>query len=241
MTQIPKKLNKCPLVDVIMDIHFSTSVNQNAVFGIIYEKLRNDFGKVEQLPLAFVPEPVRINDPNNRFRPLYRMTSNSDPNFIIQIGPENITVSSSPEYIGWDLFSQNIYRVLRLLNETNIVNKVVRIGIRYINFFECDIFDQKTNIDIRLNNESIPYKDTLLRTVIQSGDCTSIIQISNNAALNNGPAGSIIDIDTFKVNNIQDVAANPEKILNDIHDEEKKRFFNITSDSLLNTLDPSYY
>ena len=55
MTQIPKKLNKCPLVDVIFEIRFNPIVPPEVVFPMIYSRISNDFGPIESLPVSQIP------------------------------------------------------------------------------------------------------------------------------------------------------------------------------------------
>lgn len=73
MTQIPKKLNKCPLVDVIFEIRFNPIVPQEVVFPMIYNQISNDFGKIESLPISQMPAQIRDNDPNLEFAPHFRL------------------------------------------------------------------------------------------------------------------------------------------------------------------------
>ncbi|NJW55502.1 TIGR04255 family protein, partial [Salinimicrobium oceani] len=103
--KLPKRIDPCPIVDALVEIRFSTKINSNAVFGLIYNSLQPEFESVENLPIQQLPEPVRSSDPNLRFKPHYRVKSE---NFIVQIGPDVLTISSHPNYLGWTRFSEEI-------------------------------------------------------------------------------------------------------------------------------------
>ena len=97
----------------------------------------SDFPKVENLPILQLPEPLRMGDPNLRFKPHYKVHNGS---ISIQIGPDVLAISSFPKYIGWAEFSTILFDILTRIEKINIIKNVSRIGIRYINFFENDIF-----------------------------------------------------------------------------------------------------
>ena len=53
----------------------------------------------------------------------------------MQIGPDVVTVGSFPQYVGWNTFSEEIFKCLETFNDLNIIKEINRLGIRYINFF----------------------------------------------------------------------------------------------------------
>ena len=66
---LPRNIERCPIIDALVEIRFETALNPNAVFGLIYGALMNDYpGKVENLPILQVPEAVRKNDPALKFK-----------------------------------------------------------------------------------------------------------------------------------------------------------------------------
>ena len=90
--RMPLRLEKCPLVDALIEIRFESSIIGSAIFGIIYNLIRNDYkGPVTNLPILQVPEQIRKNDPNLKFKPLYRIEAEK---YIIQIGDDVLCISS---------------------------------------------------------------------------------------------------------------------------------------------------
>lgn len=232
---LPKAINPCPILDALFEVRFTTKIHPSAVFGMIYNVLQADFPKVENLPVLQLPEAVRATDPNLKFKPHYRI---SNQNFVAQIGPDVITVSSFPKYAGWNEFSNQIFGILDRIEEVGIIGSVLRIGIRYINFFDNDIFK---NIDLKINigKNDIDYKNTIIRTEIEQDLYKSSLQVANNANHNN-KLGSIIDIDTFTESNLSNFFAHKKELISNGHTKEKELFFSLLKDDFLKTLNPVY-
>lgn len=230
--KLPRKIEPCPIVDALLNLRFKSSINKNAVFGVIYKELIKDFPNVEDLPILQLPENIRTSDSSLKYKPYYRV-SNRD--FVIQIGPNVITVGSYPKYKGWTEFSKVIFDILKKLDETGVVKKVERVGLRYINFFDVDIFN---NIDLEVNirDESIPYENTIIKTEIKKEEFINSLQIANNVKINK-KSGSVIDIDTYTENNLDDFFENKKKIINSAHTIEKTMFFDLLKQEFLNTFE----
>lgn len=232
---LPKAINPCPILDALFEIRFTTKIHPSAVFGMIYNALQVDFPKVENLPILQLPEAVRATDPNFKFKPHYRI---SNERFVTQIGPDVVAISSFPNYAGWDEFSTQIFSILDRIEKVGIVSSVSRIGIRYINFFDNDIF-KDIDLKVCIGNNDIAYKNTIIRTEIEQESFKSSLQVANNANHNN-KLGSIIDIDTFTESNLKDFFTNKETLISDGHKKEKELFYSLLKEDFLKTLNPTY-
>ena len=233
--KLPKTINPCPIIDALLEIRFSTKIHPNAVFGLIYNVLKDDFTKVENLPILQLPDVVRATDPNLKFKPQYKI---SNSNFVVQIGTDVLSISSFPRYVGWDDFSKMIFSVIEKVEEIKIINNVNRLGIRYINFFQNNVFDV-INLRTCINEETINYKNTVVRTEIEHEDFISTLQIANNA-LNKDQFGSVIDIDTYKVTGLERFFTEKEEIIISGHNKEKELFFSLLNEKFLSSLNPEY-
>ncbi len=232
---LPKAISPCPILDAVFEIRFTTKIHPSAVFGMIYNILQADFPKVENLPILQLPEALRAADPNFKFKPHYRI---SNQYFVTQIGTDVLTISSFPEYAGWDRFSKQIFTILESIEKASIIDTVLRIGIRYINFFDNDIFK---NIDLKIciGKDDIAYKNTIVRTEIEQKSYKSSLQVANNVNHNN-KLGSIIDIDTFTESNLTNLFQNKEHLISDAHTKEKELFYSLLKEDFLKTLNPTY-
>lgn len=232
---LPKKITPCPIIDALVEIRFLPNTHPNAVFGLIYRALQNSFPNVENLPILQIPEPLRNLDPNLRYKPHYKI-SNSE--YVVQIGPDVISISSYPKYSGWINFSKKIIEVIENIEKASVIKNVLRVGIRYINFFENDIYN-KINLNISINDSVIDYKSTFFRTEIIKSDFVNTLQVANNIS-NMNRIGSLIDIDTSLEINLDKFFSEKNEILNNGHNLEKEIFFNLLSNNFLNSLNPEY-
>lgn len=233
--KLPRNINPCPIVDSLIEVRFSSKINANAVFGLIYGVLQKDFQKVETLPILQLPDLVRANDPNLKYKPHYKI---SNDQIVIQIGPDVISISSYPKYLGWESFSKIIFDVITKVERVEIINSIERIGIRYINFFEINIFE-KINLKVCIGNDNILNKNTVVRTEIEQGEYSSTLQIADKAFIN-GKLGSILDIDTFATNNLESFFSNKIEQINIGHLKEKELFFSLLKPDFLDSLNPTY-
>jgi uncharacterized protein (TIGR04255 family) len=239
MVKIPKRITPCPIVEAIVEIRFETSFPSDAIFGILYTKLSEKYKNYEKLPILQMPEFIRLQDPELKYQPYYKLL---DDNFWVQIGSNVISISNVETYAGWDTFSQRVKEVIRYLSDSKIVTKITRFGIRYIDFFKLDIFE-KINLKITLNENLFLAERISFQSSIIKDNSLINLQISNNVNVSmNGidSMGSIIDIDTY----VNDLGLNFLNQENDIleisHQKEKELFFEILDEKFLESLSPEY-
>lgn len=239
--QLPKKIDPCPIVDSVVEIRFKSNTYPNAVFGLIYNALKEYYPRVEKLPILQLPEQLRDTDPNFKFKAHYKVLSTD--NYSVQIGPEVLVIGAPSSYPGWQDFSRRIYSIIDNIIQSGIIQSITRLGIRFINFFEDDIF-HNVNLEIRMNGDRMNLRNTVLRTEVEKNSFFNTLQIANNAtntANNRSISGSIIDIDTFK-NYSSDISF--EGIYQDeietAHNTEKEIFFELLKEEFLNKLNPTY-
>jgi uncharacterized protein (TIGR04255 family) len=243
-TKLPCTLGKCPIVDSVVEFRFSTSIYRQAIFGIAYEKLKLQYPKVEAQPILQFPQILIDTDPNLKFKAHYKLIG---PKFGVNIGPDVISIFpiQSIPYPGWNEFARAINEVVQLLQDARIIERVLRLGIRYTNFFEgVDIY-KKSNFSMLYNGNMISYKNTLIRTDIDYDGFTTTIQMSNFSAREiDGQKpiiGSIFDLDTFKDYPTGEVVS---KVISEemhlAHKVEKQLFWDLLNDDLKNDLEPRF-
>lgn len=235
MEQLPKKLENDPIVDAIIEVRFETKMNPNVVFALIYGKVREKFDgkKVLSLPFSQMPPDIIRQDPALKYKPLYRIEGDECS---LQIGAQMIALSSKVPYIGWNRFSTMFYEIVNLCFEC--FDKVSRLGLRYINFFEGDI-SNKININFSLSEKYEPSRLNIQAEVVVD-DIPSTIQYTPNAVWQE-KAGAVIDIDTFK--SYTDGSPGLKELFSDIesvHTCEKTVFCSLLKDEFLQKLKPQY-
>ena len=142
--KLPKKIEPCPILEAVIELRFSTSFPHDAIFGIIYKEFKDLYPKVEPLPILQLPEIVRREDKNLLYKPYYKLHSRDS--YILQVGARMISLVRLAPYSGWREFSERFRYIAKKVDELKIIDSYVRIGIRYINEFEGNIFDKRKKI-----------------------------------------------------------------------------------------------
>lgn len=244
MTKLPKKIEPCPIVEAVVEIRFSSMLPSEAVFGVIYNQIADDFSKtVNKLPILQIPEAVRTKDPNFTYSPHYSLVR-SDLPLKLNIGPRAITFANDTKYVGWERFFGFVKEILGKIEGTGVIHLPERIGVRYINFFHTQILD-KLNLHINLESEMILSESTTFRTEIKRNERILALQVSNNVPVTinrKSQQGSLIDIDcvyTF-TNPNPGISTQFYSIIDESHATEKETFFGLLNESFLEELNPQY-
>jgi uncharacterized protein (TIGR04255 family) len=237
---LPKKIDPCPILQAIVELRFDSEFPHDAIFGIIYKEFKDDYPKVEELPILQLPEAVRSRDQNLRYKPFYKLSK--DKTFLFQVGARVISLISLKPYAGWEKFFEKLHDILKRMDNLKILNFYSRIGIRYINGFDCNIFE-KTNLSLNMKGQSLTDCNTSINSEILTGKFTSTLRVANNAQVTTAAAaieasiGSIVDIDTYVENPKEDTAS----LIETGHIEEKKLFFSLLkSEFIEQELNPEY-
>lgn len=238
MTELPRKIHPCPIKEAVFELRFDSSIPDDAIFGVVFNQFKSEFNNTATpLPILEIPSQIRNQDPNLMFSPHYKMESDL---FIMQVGPKVISLVNVNEYSGWKCFQEKITDIFKKLQGLEIITKINRLALRYINVFpSIDIFE-KTSVKVMLEGTPLIGDSVNLTTEIKNGSVSSAVRIISGAQANISNEliqGSIIDIDT----SIQGVETDCflDK-LNQVHDEEKKLFYKIIGSEYLKTLTVDY-
>jgi uncharacterized protein (TIGR04255 family) len=238
---LPKQITPCPINQAVVGIRFNSSLPPDAVFGVVYNKLKDLYKSAEQLPILQIPEAVRNNDNSLLYQPHYKLTRE---HFAFQVGPKVISLAiTDQKYTTWESFYEEIQNVFEKIKEIDFISDVVRAGLRYINFFADDIW-KNININVKVIENEIAGEEIFLRTVLPREEYKVMLQTGNQLNLeeNNQIVGraSIIDIDTSiegeNINFFEDM----NSILGKAHSIQKEIFFGLLKEDFLNSLNPEY-
>lgn len=234
----PKQITPCPIVEAVVELRFESMFPSETIQGIVYQSLHTEYSNIEPLPIMELPQSIRENDKNLKFNPHFRLKNND---FLVQVGPRCISIVSQKDYKGWEKYFSQIKKVFDQIKDVGIVQKPIRVGLRYISFFEnTDIFE---NIDIQLSvgGNSLIGEQNILRSEFDIGMFRCILQIANRAEVTgNSAEGSICDIDITSDKNPHDFLSHFNDIVKNAHDLEKKIFFGILKESFLKKFNPEY-
>ena len=87
---LPKGIDPCPIKEAIIEIRFESVLPPDAVFGVVYNELKDIYKTPEPLPIMQLPASVRDQDKNLHFQPYYRIKRD---NFLLQIGPQMLSLA----------------------------------------------------------------------------------------------------------------------------------------------------
>jgi uncharacterized protein (TIGR04255 family) len=238
----PKEVKFCPIIDSVVEVRFNTHVPASAVFGIIYGVIGKDFKDPESLPILQIPEPIRLSDPNFKYKAHYKLIDEHGNS--LQIGPDVLVFASKYPYPGWDMFKEFVYSILGKILALNIISEFSRLGFRFINLF-TDVGPEDFKIDLTIINKDVNPQNVVIRTEIVKEDNLCVLQYSTNSQIVNNITGEVrtghlVDIDvskdftgdTFKDNFVHEIETS--------HNIEKTLFFSLLHEQLLNRLQPTY-
>jgi len=134
----PSDLPKKPLVEAILEVKWGHENRPDPAYpltvGRLYERARQDYAEIEDLPIAQVPAEVATHFVRHRFR----QSKGGWP--LVQIGPGILTLNATREY-HWEDFNRRAQRLLPWLYEAHPRPEDLAINnllLRYINAIEFD-------------------------------------------------------------------------------------------------------
>lgn len=236
--KLPNKINPCPILEAVVELRFESPFPPDAIFGILYNEFKAEYSNPQDLPILQLPELVRKQDPALKYQPYYKLFS-PDKKFIFQIGARVVSLINLSPYDGWTSFSVKLKNMIERIKTLSIADTYTRIGIRYINGFDFNIFE-KINLSLCMSQDPLITFDSSIRMEVPSGEFINTLQIANNAQVKKVEGvrkGSVVDIDTHIENPKKDIL----EIIEDGHLEEKRLFFALLKEEFIKKeLNPEY-
>jgi uncharacterized protein (TIGR04255 family) len=243
MTKLPSALKRDTILEAIFELRFEPEPPNEAVFGVVYPIMTKKFQGLNHivLPASQLPDAVRNNDIQFKYQPLNRLQGEG---LSISIGPRVIIFSILKPYIGWSKWKPSILEILNNLSAEHVIKNVERTGLRYLNFIENDVFPL-INGEVKMIDNTVKPVSTSVRTEMLEGEYIKILQLANNASINEKgqiKSGSVIDIDIARNKKVKnyDFKINLETILEKSHSMAKQLFFDILKEDFLKLLGPVY-
>jgi uncharacterized protein (TIGR04255 family) len=223
----PVMLKNKPIKEYIIEIRFESIIPIEAIFGILYDKLKELYSNIEEDDISKIPKDIIKKDIALRYIPHYTLSSKFQK-IGIKTGPHVIQFfwneSICKEYPGWmGYISKEVNKAIDEVFDT-IGNKIERVAIRSIDLFGGNLFE---NINLKINTEQgINLSYPVLSFNNQNEEFRNAITISS--AVQNMSNVSILDIDTFVEN--ENKITNKDSLKNliqKIHDVNKSTFFDL--------------
>jgi uncharacterized protein (TIGR04255 family) len=119
MAELPRKIKPNFIKEAIVEVRFDTDFPLDAIYGIVYNEMKNDFVEFKNLPILQLPEKIRLNESNLKYKPYYQLKKN---NYILQVGPKVISYINLEPYLGWKKYFVEQKKILKKIMKLKIIN-----------------------------------------------------------------------------------------------------------------------
>lgn len=258
MTQkMPLKLEADPIIDAVVEIRLNTTQALSDLLpGMLMQFFEESMGEVQRLPAANIPKQLRDNDPNLTYQYLVKIDLQG---YSLFIGDRSIALACIMPYPSGQVFKAKVVDVFKKILALPVVGEVERFSIKYTDFIEGD---QLSDLISYLNlSITAGQKNTgnfqALNLQFSSFD-EPIINLVKIVALanlrNTSEKGQQIANSTVKkglileVNSIQNISNQNavefqnafSKLLDQLHQSNKKQFFELLTPHALDELGANY-
>lgn len=236
----PTKITPDPIIDAVVELRFDSSVPADAILGMLFAHVKPKYKDFKKLPVADFPEEIRVKDRNLQFQPYYQCEVDS---YRLNVGPRVISLANTGSYAGWkEKYYPELKEVLGSLEKSGIVDNFTRLGIRYIDFFELNIYDH-INLSISLKNEPLDALQQTFNAVFKNGDYLTRLQVVNNINVNVNnveKSGSVVDTDTYVERSEGFSFNDTDKMMDQCHELSVNFFFDLLKQEFIDSLNPEY-
>lgn len=236
----PTKISPDPIIDAVVELRYESAVPPDAILGMLFAQVQSKYSDFKKLPITAIPENIRNSDPALQFNPHHQAEVGP---FKFNVGPRVISLSNSGVYTGWkENFFPELKGLLENLRSAGVVKRFLRLGVRYIDFFELDIYEH-INLNISLNDKPLESVQSTFGAIFKNDDFFTRAQVINNATVNisgKEKIGSIIDTDTYYEPQDGFGFDGLNDLIDGCHEESVSFFFKLLKKDFLKTLNPEY-
>ena len=231
MHTIPVKISPNPLVSVVFEVRFVSSLKDEDVLQEVFPLLHNEFPKLES------------NKKLSEYKKLPDYSFSND-DYSVSIGSSSIHFGMKGNYESWEKYSKDLHSVLNKLSSLNQIREIQRVGLRFINIFDNESDPAKIiKQEFRVGDARYLPNETSCRAVFDVNDIQILFQFHGEAKIEEkNKKGVCKDIDASVKANIEDWKSfQSMELINKLHTVEKELFFHVLVPSFLETLNPEYY
>jgi len=239
LTQLPARISPCPILEAVMEIRFVSNEEWAFIPGMLLPLIKAKYPKSEKLPISDMPEEFLKTNPGLVYSTRMRFIGEG---FVIQLGPRVISLLTTGDYPGWTRIYEELTWLLEQVKLAGFIHEGERLGLRYIDFFEEDIFS-RLMLDIQSNGQAVAGVEMNFSTVFRRGDLTARLSLANGAMAkreNKAVPGSVLDLDVWLNASEFDVFVDAAEHFGDAHRCNKEIFFGLLKEDFLDSLNPEY-
>jgi uncharacterized protein (TIGR04255 family) len=239
--RLPRRLTPCPIVEAIFELRFSSGQPWPTMPGLLYASIRERYPEQRMLPLSQIPDELRRKETAFAPLPLMQFLSRA---FLVQLGPRVVSlVTQQNEYPGWSAIVDELRWLWARFQQTGIAAEGERLGVRYVDFFQTDIFSNLL-LEVRAADQPLRDQERQIITVVRHGELTMRLLISNSAIVTVAEGeprrGSILDIDAWYGPLDFELFDTVMQRFEEAHLTIKRVFFGLLKPEFLDTFNPVY-
>lgn len=172
------------------------------MLGYLFSRLKDRFGRLEDLPASQFPAQLKAVDPNLSYVPEHRLVGQDG---MLLVGDRSVAVAAATPYPGWDAFKTLVLDVWGHMHESGLVGTAERISVKYVNLIEAPpAQDHVGLVDIRLGvgEKTLAAEPIVIRTEFAREKRICILQLVTQAVTqrlgtSEARSGLIVDIDSI--------------------------------------------
>lgn len=245
--KLPKTLDREPLVDAVFEVRMGgapqlADLLPGALFGQLTPK-----PKLQRLPAAGIPQPIRDQEPNLAFSPVSRLDWGE---FTISFGDRNLVIACKLPYPKWPAFKEAILGIVEKVAQVGIAGPVERYSVKYVNLIQAPtLAEQIAKINMAVRVGDVEAKDDHFSVQVHrnEGDTLHIMSVVTGAqgAMPDGKTvfGAVVDIDSIRTAHFSDFgafAAQLEPAVESLRQANKTKFFSCLTEATINEMGPKY-
>lgn len=242
--KMPEKLKLTPLRETVFQVQFEPAIPTagDILPGLLYAKMKAEYPEVMPLPMANVPRNVRQQNLELHYQASHCLHGASGS---ILVGDRVISLTTL-EYPGWTLFKGKLVLLIEVLRGTEQAKAIKRFSFKYSNLIEASDEEAQLaflNVKIECGGALPSERGFLMRTELEQGKCTTIVQIAPRSVVKVSPANSeisglLVDVDTIRFEPGSEFLSKPDVLLEEAHLVAKKAFFSLLAPSTVERLKP---
>ncbi len=167
------------ILETSFKIHFSPRCQEEAIFGMIYGILKDDFGTCEKTPFCQIPSEIRAKDPNLRNQPLFILKSKN--NEMLAIGTNILVYSQIGNKEEYDEFQKKSSDIIKKIDKLNIWNQILIAELKQVRSGKRENLLNEIEFSVRVGKQQINPEDYYYQLTWQNMNFTVALAIMNSA------------------------------------------------------------
>lgn len=244
----PVRVAKDPIATAIFEMRFDPTTDSipDLMPGMLYGTLKDQFPRLNTLPFAEIPLPVKKTMPEWYNQSVKQMTSESGQ-VSLNIAHRALVVEVIRPYPGWKAFRRSIANVATAVSKLGLIRTVNRYSLRYQNVLSKEVLPDLSDlkVTVELADHNLEVEGFNLRSEINFEGTRTIVHVATGAQIslhyNNQQdqlRGTLVDVDSLMIGSVPDFFEKHESLIDELHEKEKRVFFSLLSDSVLDRLGP---